>query len=1026
MSLLPRAEGLYDPRHEHDACGVGFIANQHGARSHALVRKALEILINLEHRGACGCDPLTGDGAGILLQIPHGFFQAALRELGVALPDPGEYGVASLFLPRAPDQRKRCMEVLERAVAAQGQTLLGWRRVPTDHRHIGPQARTVEPEVWQLFVRRGPETKDADALERALYLIRRVAERAVAATQMPQRAFFYVCSFSGRTIVYKGLLLAEQIEKYYPDLAENAVESALAIVHQRFSTNTFPTWDLAHPFRYLCHNGEINTLRGNLNWMRARQTAMTSPLFGDDLKKCFPVIREGQSDSACLDNAFELLVLAGRSLAHAAMMLIPEAWSDDVRMDPARRGFYEYHACLQEPWDGPAAIAFTDGRAIGATLDRNGLRPARYFITQKGHVILASEVGVLDIPEEDIVSKGRLQPGRIFMVDTERKRIIGDEELKQQVCSRQPYAEWVRDNKIELAALPQPPGVTLEDHDTIVARQNAFGYTAENLRVIIAPMVENGEEPVGSMGVDTPLAVLSERPRLLYDYFKQLFAQVTNPPIDPVRESLVMSLEMYIGGEANLLAETPAHARQIDLPQPVLRNFELEALRHSHLPHYRPRTLSALMEREDGAPGLVSALDRLADEAGAAIREGCSLIVLTDRGVDERRAPIPALLAVAAVHHHLVRQELRTQAALVVESGEPREVNHFALLIAYGASAVNPYLAFETIADMHRARLFPEGMDLEQCLARYIKAVGKGLLKIMSKMGISTLQSYHGAEIYEAVGLADDVMARYFTTTASRIGGIGLDELAQEALERHSLAFPRLLGRRPGLDPGGEYQWRRDGEAHLKSPDAVALLQQAVRGGNGADFGRFSAHVNDPAAPPITLRALLDFREGVQPPAPLDEVEPAAEIVKRFATGAMSFGSISKEAHENLAIAMNRIGGRSNTGEGGEDPRRFTPDANGDRRRSAIKQVASARFGVTSEYLCDADELQIKMAQGAKPGEGGQLPGHKVDRFIAEVRHATPGVGLITPAPHHDIYSIDDLAQLFFDLTNANSRARIS
>jgi glutamate synthase domain-containing protein 2/glutamate synthase domain-containing protein 1/glutamate synthase domain-containing protein 3 len=894
-----------------------------------------------------------------------------------------------------------------------------------DNSVIGSASRAVEPVIKQFFIGRSPDLPDQEAFERKLFVIRKVIENRVSRLHLRQPEYFYICSLSSRTIVYKGLLLAHQISGFYLDLAQPDVVTALALVHQRFSTNTFPTWPLAHPYRMIAHNGEINTLRGNRNWMRAREAQLRSPLFGDDVKKLTPLVTETGSDSATLDNALELLVRGGRSLTHAMLMLIPEAWGNHQFMDEDRKAFYEYHACIMEPWDGPAAVAFTDGVQIGAVLDRNGLRPARYFVTKDDHVVMASETGVLDIPDEDIRAKWRLQPGKIFLVDTQEGRIIDDEEIKDRLVHRKPYRQWLVRNRIELSKLPEPPHVYLPDHNTILERQKVFGYTLEDLTMILAPMATDGEEPVGSMGNDTPIAVLSHRPQLLYNYFKQLFAQVTNPPIDHIREEIVMSLADYIGKDGSLLEETPEHCRQLRIETPILTNVELEKLRHIEVKNFRARTLYMLFDPDTGAAGMEVALTRLCKEASRAVAEGVSIIILSDRGVDRNHAPIPALLATSAVHHHLIREGTRTAVGLVVESGEPREVHHFALLIGYGASAVNPYLAFETLADMKREGMLPEALSFEQACKNFIKSINKGLLKTMSKMGISTLQSYRGAQIFEAVGLHEEVIDKYFTHTASRISGVKLDVLAEETLARHRFAYPPApVPENLDLDPGGWYKWRLGGEFHQMNPEVIAKLQHAVRTNNYQIYKEYAALVNQQNEQLATLRGLFKFKKGN--PIPIEEVEPVHEIVKRFATGAMSLGSISKEAHETLAIAMNRLGGRSNTGEGGEDPERYIPLPNGDNKRSAIKQVASGRFGVTTHYLVNADELQIKMAQGAKPGEGGQLPGHKVSKYIAKVRHSTPGVTLISPPPHHDIYSIEDLAQLIFDLKNVNPYARIS
>jgi glutamate synthase (NADPH/NADH) large chain len=1017
-------QGLYDPRFEHDACGVGFVANIKGVKSHDIIRKGLRVLENLTHRGACGCDPLTGDGAGILMQVPHAFLAQQCRGARIDLPDAGEYGAGMVFLPRDTTERNACEEIFERVVHEEGQRLLGWRVVPTDPTKCGPLARKIMPEVRQIFIGRSSDVGDGDALERKLYVLRKRVEHAVRAINLREGDMFCVPSLSSRTMVYKGLLLPEQIPQFYLDLTDPAMASALALVHQRFSTNTFPSWDRAHPYRFLAHNGEINTLRGNENWMRAREKMFASPLFGDDVRKLVPIIDEALSDSGKFDNALELLVRTGRSLPHAIMMMIPEAWQKHEGMSATKRAFYEYHSCLMEPWDGPASIAFTDGRLIGAVLDRNGLRPSRYVVTKDGFVVMASEVGVLDIPADNVLHKDRLQPGRMFLVDTENGRIVGDEEIKESMAARRPYRQWLDANLLQVDTLPDPTAVPpAYDAESLLTRQQVHGYTIEDLRMLMAPMAINGQEAVGSMGTDTPLAVLSDRPQLLFNYFKQLFAQVTNPPIDPIREELVMSLKTTLGAEQNLFDETPAHCRHLEIENPVIDHLTLAKIKEVAVDGIRAVTLPALFEVAAGGEGLRRAVDELCRQASEAIEQGYSIVILSDRGHDEKWAPIPSLLATGAVHHHLIRAGTRTRCGIVVESGEPREVHHFCLLIGYGAGAVNPYLACETIIDMVEQNILKD-TDAETAVEHYLKAANKGVLKVMTKMGISTVQSYHGAQIFEAIGLNHDVIDRYFTWTASRIEGIGLDVIAQECALRHHQAYevsPALDG---DLDPGGQYQWRRRGEYHMYNPDTIAKLQHAVRAGNYKMFKEYSALVNAQNTKLCTIRGLLQFKP--RPPVPIDEVEPASEIVKRFKTGAMSLGSISREAHETLAIAMNRLGGKSNTGEGGEDPVRYTPDANGDLRRSAIKQVASGRFGVTSHYLVNSDELQIKMAQGAKPGEGGQLPGHKVDKYIAGIRYSTPGVGLISPPPHHDIYSIEDLAQLIHDLKNSNNRARVS
>ncbi len=1020
---IPAAQGLYDPRHEHDACGIGFVVSIKAEPSHEIVLKGLEILVNLAHRGACGCDSETGDGAGILIQIPHEFFAREVKSLGFALPASGEYGVAMCFLPVEPQQRLACEGLLEKVSREEGLTVLGWRDAPVQVDAIGRVARASQPYIEQFFAGR-PAGLTADQFERKLYVVRKRVEAQVAASDMRDKAFFYIPSFSSRTIIYKGLLLAHQIGEFYNELLDPETKSALCLVHQRFSTNTFPTWQLAHPFRYLCHNGEINTVRGNVNWMNARHSVISSPQF-DDMKKLLPIIQPGVSDSASLDNAVELLTMAGRSLPHVMAMLIPEAWDADATMPAEKRAFYEYHASLMEPWDGPAAVAFTDGRMIGATLDRNGLRPARYLITKDGLLVMASETGVLPFAAEEIESKGRLQPGRMLLVDLEQRRIVPDEEIKHQLATRKPYGEWLEENQVTLDALPEPNRVQGSDHETVLLRQRCFGYTDEDLRFVISPMAVNAQEAIGSMGTDTPLACLSDRPQSLFNYFKQLFAQVTNPPIDPIREELVMSLTSYIGTERNILSETPENCHTLKMPHPVLTNRDLEKLRRISRGDLLASTLPIIFSALEGEAGLKRALDGLCRRASLAIKAGYTLLILSDRGVDEEFAPIPSLLALTAVHNHLVREGTRTGVALIIESGEPREIMHYCLLIGYGASAINPYLAIETIEELAVAGELPETIAPEAAIKHYIKAVNKGLLKVFSKMGISTLQSYRGAECFEAIGLNKALVDQYFTGTASRIEGIGLDVLAREAIAKHSFAFRPVSEFEPELAIGGDYQYRINGERHLLNPLTVSKLQHSVRQQSYATFQEYSKLIDEQNERLYTLRGLMRFKSAPRSVS-IEEVEPAAAIVKRFATGAMSFGSISKEAHETLAIAMNRIGGRSNTGEGGEDEARFLPLPNGDSRKSAIKQVASGRFGVTTNYLINAEELQIKIAQGAKPGEGGQLPGHKVDSVIARVRHSIPGVGLISPPPHHDIYSIEDLAQLIYDLKSVNPAARIS
>jgi glutamate synthase (NADPH/NADH) large chain/glutamate synthase (ferredoxin) len=1049
-SKQPQAVGLYDPRFEHDACGVGMVARLDNEPTHEVVSKAIEALENLEHRGASGADPKTGDGAGILMQMPDELLRALA---GFELPPAGRYGVLMCFLPREEQARRGLEGLLERTVAQEGQQLLGWRDVPVDPEHTGHVAGACRPVIRQLFVGAGEaEASDQDAFERKLYVIRRICELS------PEHDGLYVASSSSRTINYKGMLISFQLAAFYEDLRDERCKSALALVHSRFSTNTFPSWELAHPYRVICHNGEINTVMGNVNWMRARESELSSELFGEDLGKILPVVSPGNSDSATFDNVIELLMLAGRSLPHAAMMMIPEAYRNRDDLPDYLKSFYAFHSCLMEPWDGPAAVAFTDGRVVGATLDRNGLRPGRWVETTDGHVVLGSESGLLEIPPEQVRRLGRLQPGKLFLVDLERGRIVEDEELKREIATAQPYGEWYARNAVPFKDLPPSSEVTLSDQP-LRLRQRAFGYTQEDLKVLLAPMAAEAAEPVGSMGNDLSLAVLSDQAPPLFSYFKQLFAQVTNPPIDPIREEIVMSLATTLGNERNLLDETPEHAHKLLLDQPILLNRELETLRHVDHEVYKARTIDATWLVQKGPEGMAEALQRLCRTASEAIEEGANILILNDRLLGPRRVPIPSLLAVATVHHHLVLEGTRLRAGIIVESGEPREVHHFATLIGYGASAINPYLLLETLDELviEKRVLRPGGnggppveVDAEQAAQNLVKAIGKGLLKTISKMGISTIQSYRGAQIFEAVGLERELIDAHFTGTASRIGGVGLQVLAEEALERHARAYP--ASRDPLLPVGGVYAWRRDGEHHMWNPETIALVQHAVRSANGdvaaalkgdaealatvrespamEKYREYARTVNEDAARKATLRGLLEIGAGpaggALKPIELDQVEPATEIVRRFCTGAMSLGSISREAHETLAIAMNRLGGRSNTGEGGEDPVRFQPDPNGDRRRSAIKQVASGRFGVTIHYLVNADELQIKMAQGAKPGEGGQLPGHKVDAYIGSIRHTTPGVGLISPPPHHDIYSIEDLKQLIYDLRCGNPQAEVS
>ncbi len=1001
------ASGLHDRQYEHDACGVGFVARLHAPASHEVVQRALDVLNRMEHRGAEGADPDTGDGAGILLQLPDAFLRA---EAGIELPEAGRYGVAMCFLPPREESRPDAMRVLEQAAEAQGLWVLGWREVPVDPSSCGRTAAACAPHVAQLFVGAPDGVADQDALERKLYVARRAAERE-------QVEGFAIPSCSSRTIVYKGMLTAPQLPLYFPDLRDERVLSRLALVHSRFSTNTFPSWELAHPYRMLAHNGEINTLRGNRNWMRAREPELSSPLFGDALADLAPVLDDDLSDSASLDAAFELLTLGGRSMAHAMSMLIPEAYQGRGELPEAVNDFFAYHASLIEPWDGPAAVAFTDGRAIGATLDRNGLRPGRWLHTRDGWVVFASETGVLPLPEEDVVGKGRLHPGKLFLVDLERERVVPDAELKRELAARQPYGEWLRERVVRIGDLPEK-SPRVPRVEPLRARQLAFGWSQEDLRVLLEPMARDAIEPTGSMGNDTALAVLSDNRPPLFSYFKQLFAQVTNPAIDPIRESIVMSLQACVGPEINLLGETPDHCHQLVMPQPILRNAELETLRQVDHAVFEARSIDITWPVRDGVAGMERRLEEICRHASELVEDGVTILILSDRNLGKDRAAIPSLLATAAVHHHLVREATRLRCGLVVETGEAREVHHLACLIGYGASAVNPYLVFESLGMLHHERRLKEGLSLEESEAHVVKAIGKGLLKVLSKMGISTMRSYTGAQIFEAIGLERELVERHFTGTPSRIGGVGFDVLAGEALDRHRRAYPAAASEL--LPSGGIYAWRRDGEFHGWNPETIANLQHAARGEEPESYERFQRYVNDVAVKSSTLRGLLRFVEDAEPVA-LDEVQPASEIVKRFKSGGMSLGALSPEAHEGLAVAMNRLGGKSNTGEGGEDSARFA-----DERRSSIKQVASGRFGVTIEYLVNADELQIKVAQGAKPGEGGQLPGHKVDSYIAGLRHSTPGVTLISPPPHHDIYSIEDLKQLIYDLRCANPRARVS
>jgi len=1030
---LPGKQGLYDPRNEHDACGVGFVANIKGAKSHAIVRQGLEILLNLDHRGAVGADPLVGDGAGCLIQIPDALYRDWAGKAGVALPAAGQYAVAMCFLPRDAESRDAAIDQFEHFVRVEGQKVLGWRDVPVNTDGLGLTVLAGMPVIRQAFLGMGENVKDQDAFERKLLAVRKQIQNPLQALaekkNLPGLTELYLPSLSTRTVVYKGLLLAGQVGTFYEDLANPLTVSALALVHQRFSTNTFPSWKLAHPYRFIAHNGEINTVRGNVNWMNARRRSLESDLLGPDLQKMWPLIPHGQSDTACLDNALEFLVAGGYPLSHAVMMLIPEAWAGNPLMDAKRKAFYEYYAALMEPWDGPAAIAFTDGRQIGATLDRNGLRPARFLVTDDDLVVMASESGVLPIPEEKIVRKWRLQPGKMLLIDLEEGRIVEDEEIKAKLAEAEPYEEWLKATQFKLEELPYLREETLpvaNDPAALLDRQQAFGYTQEDMTFFLEPMAQVGDDPIGSMGVDIPLAVLSDRSKLLYDYFKQNFAQVTNPPIDPIREELVMSLVSMIGPRPNLLGHHAGNHKRLEVSQPILTNNDLAKIRSIDElldAAFRTSDIDVTWPAEEGSAGLEKALDRICREATECVLADSNILVLSDRAVSADRIPIPAALATAAVHHHLIRQGLRMQTGLVVETGEAREVHHFCVLAGYGAEAINPYLAFETLEQIReKLALKLKPYEVQK---NFIKAVGKGMLKVMSKMGISTYQSYCGAQIFDAVGLATSFVDRFFTGTATTIEGVGLSEIAEESVRRHRDAYGDAPIYRNALDVGGGYAYRIRGEEHAWTPSSVARLQHAVRGNIPAEYEAFAEEINEQNHRLLTIRGLMEFKFA-EKPISIDEVEPAGEIVKRFATGAMSFGSISREAHTTLAIAMNRIGGRSNTGEGGEEADRFTPLANGDSMRSKIKQVASGRFGVTAEYLVNADDIQIKIAQGAKPGEGGQLPGPKVDKNIARVRHSTPGVGLISPPPHHDIYSIEDLAQLIHDLKNVNPAARIS
>jgi len=1017
--------GLYRPEFEHDACGVGFVVSVQGEKKHSIVSQALQVLHNLDHRGATGAETNTGDGAGILLQIPHKFFVKEAKANGFALPAAGEYGVGVWFLPAIEADYKSAQKIIDETIIAEGQKLLGWRRVPVIDKGIGNSARSAEPTIWQVFVGKGTGlASDAQAFERKLYLIRKLVENAALASDIANKESIYAPSFSSQTIVYKGMLTSCQVSDFFPDLSDADLESAIALVHSRFSTNTFPSWHRAQPKRFIIHNGEINTVRGNVNWMRARQSILKSDLFGADLKRTYPIIDETGSDSSMFDNALEFLCENGWSLPHALLMMIPEAWQNHEQMDPQRKAFYEFHSALMEPWDGPASIAATDGTVVAAVLDRNGLRPSRYYVTKDDMVIFASEVGVLDIPTENIVKKGRLEPGRIFLIDTAKKRIIGDEELKNDLATSKPYQDWIAKHLIAFKDLPAGEAVEKDDSVHLRQRLQAFGYTTDELRKIITPMVLTGQEAVGAMGDDTPIAVLSDKPKLLYNYFRQLFAQVTNPPIDAIREKIVTSSKTALGSMGDILNPGPESANQIGLENPIISNEEMNKLRNLNYRGFKSVTIPMLYRVQDNGKGLEQALQTMFESAAAQIRKGVNIIILSDRAINSQMAPIPSLLAVSGLHHYLVREELRTQASIVVESGDARNTHHFALLIGFGATVVNPYVAIDAVIDMLDRKLI-DGIDAAKAVHNYLYASVNGVIKTLSKMGISTVQSYRGAQIFEAIGLKTEVVDKYFERTVSRIQGIGLDVISSETALRHTRAFDERFLNDTTLTDGGFYQWRKNGEYHLFHPLAIHLLQKSTRLGDYATFKQYAASINDQSKKLATIRGLFQFKK-TRPAIPVDQVESVESIVKRFKTGAMSFGSISQEAHETMAITMNRLGGKSNSGEGGEDSARFIPMANGDSKSSAIKQVASGRFGVTSHYLVNAREIQIKMAQGAKPGEGGQLPGSKVYPWVGRVRGTTPGVQLISPPPHHDIYSIEDLAQLIFDLKNANDQARIS
>ncbi len=1023
----PPKQGLYDPAFEHDSCGIGFVVNIKGQKSYDIIRNALSVLVNLEHRGACGCEPNTGDGAGILFQIPHKFFEKVTADSGFTLPSEGDYGIGSVFLPPSRTERENCIAKFEDIVAQEGLSIVGWRDVPTDNSSLGETAKSCEPFMSQVFIKRPSDMTDGMAFERKLLVIRKRAANEIRFAGVKGGDYFYIPSLSYKTIVYKGMLTTWQLEDYYPDLKDQDMESAIGLVHSRFSTNTFPSWDRSHPYRYVIHNGEINTLRGNTNWMHAREAILETDLFGEDLKKIYPVIAPEGSDSANFDNCVEFLTLTGRPIEHAVMMMIPEPWSNHESMDEKRKAFYEYHSCLMEPWDGPASIAFTDGHKVGAVLDRNGLRPSRYYVTKDDLVIMGSEVGVLEVPAENVLYKGRLQPGRMFLIDTDEGRIVEDEEIKSKLADEHPYGKWLEDNIVSLSDLVGSKNSESQetlDPDAVLERQRAFGYTFEDLRILLGPMATNAVEPLGSMGKDTPVAVLSSKSKLLYDYFKQLFAQVTNPAIDAIREEIVTATCVTLGPQLNILDPRPENCRKIHLDTPILRDNELDTLKGIDNKHFKTATLPILYDISQGRKGLETALDELFVATDKAIVDGANIIVLSDRGVNSDKAPIPALLACSGLHHHLIKNGNRMKVGLVLESGEPREVHHMALLIGYGVNAINPYLAYETLAKMIEDEMLV-GIEYESAVVNYNKSLVKGVIKIMSKMGISTVASYHGSQIFEAIGLGQELIDKYFTWTPSRIKGAGIEVVAEEIRKRHENAFPTRDVETDTLDEGGIYQWRHGGEHHAYNPETVHTLQRACRRNDFDQFKKFSQMADDESKQLATLRGLLGLKYDPTP-IPIEEVESVESITRRFKTGAMSYGAISKEAHESLAIAMNRVGGKSNTGEGGEDPDRFTPDENGDSRKSAIKQVASGRFGVTSEYLVNSEEIQIKIAQGAKPGEGGQLPGKKVYPWIAKVRLSTPGVGLISPPPHHDIYSIEDLAELIHDLKNANQNAKIN